>query len=480
MSSLSRSLLLSLLVLGGSLGTGVARTEWTRPAANVPAPAAAKTTEVASSGLSIETGMGRVVTLHAAATNVFVADPKVLEVRPASATSLFMFGVGPGRTTVAAMDADGHVVSQYQVTVTPSVFNATEAQAAIARLMPGRHITARAQAKGLLLAGRVDSAEEAAQAMAIARDYVGDSQVVDNQLSIQSATQITLRVRIAEMSRTVVRNLGVNWQSVGTIGSIAAFPALSFTANGASIPVCSAGSGGSPGFTKACLGASFNGVIEALAQDNLAHLLAEPNLTVMSGQPASFLVGGEFPIPVGQAQGQITIEFKKYGVNLSFVPTVMSDGRINIHVAPEVSELSNDGAVQLTAGNASIQVPALVVRRAETTVELGSGETFAIAGLLMDSSTQSFSNLPYLENLPVLGPMFRSNAFQRAETELVIMITPIVVRPVDDAAKIHLPTDGFKQPTDFEQVFLGRQIGRSPGTTPVPISIPGDAGFIVQ
>ncbi len=417
--------------------------------------------------------MGKVITLRSAATNVFVADPKVLEVRPASTTTLFMFGVGPGRTTVAAMDADGHVVLQYEVTVKPSLFKATEARAAITRLMPGSHIAVRSEAKGLLLSGRVDSPAEAAQAMAIASGYVGANEVVENQLSIHSATQVTLRVRIAEMSREVIRNLGVNWEALGEIGSIAKFPALSLAANAATAPACLNGA-------TVCQGVNFNGIINALAQDNLAHLLAEPNLTVMSGQSASFLVGGEFPIPVAQQQGQISVEFKKYGVTLAFLPTVMSDGRINIHVSPEESELSNAGAVQLAAGNSTIQIPALVVRRAETTVELGSGQTFAIAGLLMDSSTQAFTGLPYLNDLPILGPMFRSNAFQRTQTELVILITPFVVKPVDNIASLHLPTDGFNQPTDLEQVLLARQVGRSPETPPVRMPIPGDTGFIVQ
>ena len=152
-----------------------------------------------------------------------------------------------------------------------------------------------------------------------------------------------------------------------------------------------------------CEGGGFNGIIDALAQDNLARVLTEPNLTVLSGQTASFLVGGEFPIPVGQQAGQVTIDFKKYGITLAFLPTVFSDGRINIHVSPEVSQLTTTGAVQLTAGNSTIQVPALLVRRAETTVELGSGETFAIAGLLQDNLAQGVSGLPYLNDIPRAG-----------------------------------------------------------------------------
>jgi pilus assembly protein CpaC len=200
----------------------------------------------------------------------------------------------------------------------------------------------------------------------------------------------------------------------------------------------------------------------------------------MSGQTASFLVGGEFPIPVGQQAGQVTIDFKKYGITLAFLPTVFSDGRINLHVSPEVSQLTTQGAVQLTAGNSTIQVPALLVRRAETTVELGSGQSFAIAGLLQDNISQNVSGLPELKEIPVLGALFRSNAFQRTETELVIVVTPFIVRPVSDEASLHLPTDDATVPTDLERLLFQRQVGQSAGVPPVRMRIPGDAGFIVQ
>jgi pilus assembly protein CpaC len=427
--------------------------------------------------LTIESGAGQVIELKSAATNVFVADPKVAEVRPASPTSLFVFGLGAGRTTVAAMDPAGHLISQYEVTVQPASFGATEAQAAITRLMPGSRVKAQAQAKGLLLSGRVNSPADAAQAMAIARGYLGENQVVENQLTIQSTIQVTLRVRIAEVNRQVIQNLGINWQALGTIGNIGKLPALTLNANVDTVQ-CGATTGA--GLVPLCLAGNFNGVIDALAQDNLAHILAEPNLTVMSGQQASFLVGGEFPIPVGQQQGQVTIEFKQYGVALAFVPTVFSDGRINIHVSPEVSQLTNQGSVQLTAGNSTIQIPALTVSRAETTVELGSGQSFAIAGLLQDSTTDGTNGLPYLKDIPVLGALFRSNAFQRNETELVILVTPFIVKPVNDEASLHLPTDGFTPPTDLERILLGRQIGHPSASQPVRMTIPGDAGFIVQ
>lgn len=449
-----RKLLLGAMpVLGCLLGFGPA------VAQTSPASGAAPSAPGNRGTLVIEAGSGRVLTLREAAANVFVADPKVAEVRPASATSLFIFGVDAGRTTVAAMSAAGQLISQYEVTVQPSGFNAVEAQSVITRLIPTSRVRVQSQGKGLLLIGQVNSPADAAQAVAIARGYLGEGQVVENQLSVQSTMQVTLRVRIAEMSRQVVQNLGINWQTLGNI-------AISGTLS----PLAARGS--------AAIG--FNGVIDALAQDNLARILAEPNLTVMSGQPASFLVGGEFPIPVAQEGNQVTIEFKKFGISLAFLPTVFSDGRINLHVSPEVSQLTNQGSVRLAAGNASIVIPALSVRRAETTVELGSGQTFAIAGLLQDETTLGGDRLPFLGDIPVLGALFRSNAFQRKETELVILVTPLIVRPVNDIASLHLPTDGATLPTDLERILYGRQVGRSQTALPARIRIPGDAGFIVQ
>jgi pilus assembly protein CpaC len=423
--------------------------------------------------ITIQAGSGHVITFRSPAANVFVADPKIADVHPASSTSLFVFGVGVGRTTVAALDTAGRLISQYEVTVQPSLFGASEAQAAIARLMPGSRIKVQAQSRGMLLSGRVDTPSDVAQAIAIAKGYLAESQTVENELIVQSRMQVTLRVRIAEMSRQVVRNLGINWQALGTIGSIAHLPALTLNLN--ADPLVCVGTAGT-----ICPSGNFNGVIDALAQDNLAHVLTEPNLTVMSGQTASFLVGGEFPVPIGQQGGQVTIDFKKYGITLSFLPTVFSDGRINIHVSPEVSQLTNLGAVQLTAGNSTIQVPALLVRRAETTIELGSGESFAIAGLLQDNVSQGASGLPYLTDIPVLGAAFRQSTFQRTQTELVILVTPIIVRPVSDSASLHLPTDGVTVPNDLERVLLQRQVGRPSTNPPVPLQIPGDAGFIVQ
>ena len=439
-----------------------------------PQPLAAPAAERDSiPSLVLDTGSGQVVNLQTAIANVFVADPKVAEVRPASVKTLFVFGAAPGRTTLAALDDAGHVVAQYRITVKPSAFAAEEATTAIRRAMPGHNIRVDSLPTGLSVSGDVATPADANQVMDLARAYVTDKQTVDNRMMVASSTQISLRVRIAEMSRTVSREIGINWQSLQGLGKYAAIGLA--TSNAVSATTAA------PNALAAAYVHGNTGigtVIDALAQDNLVHVLAEPNLTTMSGEPASFLVGGEFPIPISQQNNSITVTFKQYGVNLSFVPTIMSNGRINVHVRPEVSQLTNQGAVQLSSGNNSISVPALTVRRADTTVEVGSGDSFAIAGLLQENITHGTSAIPLLGELPVLGPLFRSDSFQRNESELVIIVTPFIVRPVSDPLVLHTPDETYAPPTDLERVLLLRQVGH---TSPVrPMRIPGSAGFIVQ
>jgi pilus assembly protein CpaC len=223
-------------------------------------------------------------------------------------------------------------------------------------------------------------------------------------------------------------------------------------------------------------------VLNALANEGLAHILAEPNLTVMSGQAASFQAGGEYPyaVPGGGANpNAVTIDFKPYGVLLSFVPTVLNSGRINLHVKPEVSQLDTTNVVQLPGGGI---VDGLLVRRTETTVELGSGETFAIAGMLQTVSANNDGGLPGLGDAPIIGALFKSNSMTREQTELVIMVTPLLVRPVQSVAQLHLPTEGYKVPSDVNRLLLGHQVPNANGSTlPPPGSPPvTQAGFIVR
>jgi pilus assembly protein CpaC len=442
------------------------------PAVGLAAP---KGAPASTSSLTVEAGSGRVIQLRGAAANLFVADPKVAEARPASATSLFVFGLAIGQTTIAAMDNAGHTVGVYDVMVLPSSAAAAQARSAISRALPSEAIQAQASPDGVEITGHVATAADAERAGSVAQSFLADKQVVANRLRVGEQTQVLLRVRIIEMSRTLTRDLGLNWQNLGgrignfaTLGLATQFPLADLT-SGSTAPVLATAM-----FRKT----STEAIVDALAQDQLVHILAEPNLTTMSGEPASFLVGGEFPVPVAQEQNSISVEFKQYGISLAFVPTVMSSDRISMHVRPEISQLTDQGAVQLTAGNNSLVIPALQVRRADTTVELGSGQSFAIAGLLSDSVTHTSNNVPFLGEIPGIGALFRSDSFKRQETEIVILVTPFVVRPVSDPTALHEPSEGWRPPNDLERLLLLRQSG-GPAATPVA-HISGDAGFIVQ
>ena len=429
----------------------------------------------------LETGAGQVVVLNEPATNVFVADPKVAEVRPASANSLFIFGVGPGRTTIAVLDQNGRSINDFEVQVRASTFGASEAEAAVARVTGNRNVRVVPQTRGLLVTGTVGSAADAARTISVLRGFAPEGALIENQLTVRNSIQVTLKVRIIEMNRSVTRALGIDFQALGTIGRTALLPSnfLVDAVSAVGLGLAAAPTGSIKFGNK-----DISGVVQALADDNLARVLAEPNLTVMSGQPASFLAGGEFPIVVPQASSggngvsTLSVEFKKYGVSLSFVPTVLSDGRINLHVAPEVSQLTTTGAVSIPFGSGTASIPALLTRRADTTVELGSGQTYAIAGLMSDNTTVNTASVPFLGEIPILGALFRSTGYQRQETELVILVTPYIVNPVSDAANLRTPTDSFIPPNDLERILLLRQTGALPAT--VATRIPGQAGFVVQ
>ena len=445
-------------------------------------PAAAHVKPAAQSVIYVDAGSGRVLQLTTGAASVFAADPKIAEVRPASATSLFIFGVSPGRTTVAALDANGKAIVQYDVIVRPSSYGAGQAEAAIAQAVPGATIHIETAQNGLTVSGKVKTPADADRVVQIVRGYLPAGQTLDNRISVASSLQVNLRVRIAEMSRNLIRQLGVNWANLIELGK---YTQIGLITNNPLVNLTRTPNIAFGGYNFPTPGhvVDINGLIDTLSQDELIHVLAQPNLTAISGEAASFLVGGEFPIPVAQQNNQVTIEFKQYGVSLAFVPTVASDGQITLKVRTEVSQLTNQGAVQLSSGNSTIQVPALTVRRAETAVELGSGESFAIAGLLQDAVNVTGNGVPFLGDVPILGALFRSDNFQRNETELVIIVTPYVVRPVASTSALHLPTDGYRPPTDLERILLLRQTGRTGGAVAASVTvpqIPGNAGFIVQ
>ncbi|NPD69201.1 type II and III secretion system protein family protein [Lichenicola cladoniae] len=434
-------------------------------------PAAARNLQ----GLSLEAGTGRIVKLLRTAANIFVADPKVVEVRPASAQSLFLFGLKQGHTTVAALDSDGQTVALYDVVVGTNTNDAKVIARSIAASSsdlagPAGQVTVRPEAGGVTLSGTVPDPIHAERAEVAASLNLPSGEKAVDALNVNSSVTVGLKVRITEMTRQVTRDLGVDWSALGTIGKFA----LNFaTTNGVGSTLKSVYTG---------KGLSVDTVIEALATDNLVRVLAEPNLTARSGESASFLVGGEYPIPVfqnsGGGNGGISIEYKQFGVSLSFVPTVLSSGRISLHVRPEVSQLAtaaSAGAITLAEGNGSLSIPALTVRRAETTIELGSGQSFAIAGLLQDSSTQANNFTPGLGEIPILGALFRSDSYQHNQTELVIIVTPYIVGSASDPNMLHDAGGNYAPPNDLERVLLLRQRGRGR-----PAPIPGDAGFIIR
>ena len=269
---------------------------------------------------------------------------------------------------------------------------------------------------------------------------------------------MNLRVRVAEISRGVDKQLGFNWNIAGTLGGLAIGLATGnpFSANATQSALTLSGN---------IRSFDLNAVIDALDEEGLVSILAEPNLTAASGQTASFLAGGEFPILVPDSNGRVTIEFKKFGVSLAFTPTVVGKNRINLHVRPEVSQLSNTNSVTFN----NFSVPSLTTRRAETTVELGGGQSFAIAGLLQNNVTHDISKFPGLGDIPVLGALFKSDRFQRAESELVIIVTPYIVRPV--SRRLAAPTDGFAPTHDVERLFIGGTNGQA-NSAGAPASIP--------
>ncbi len=486
-------------------------------AAPAAAPAAALTQVV-----TLPAGTGMLLRLPQPASIVMSANPAVARVQPASPTSLFLMGVAAGRTTVLATAESGTAIVQYDVSVTPGETGApppsaaaapplilgggplsggaattatvtpaiaAKIQAAIATsVMGAASVRVQAIGGGLLVTGTVPTAVAAQTVEAISHAYAGDGVTLVDRLFVLSSIQVNVRVRIAEIDRNITRQLGFNWQALGTngnwqygvltgaalAGKISPLSPLGLTAlSGATSPPFQVGAGYSHG------GTDINGIIDALAADQLVTILAEPNLTAQSGETASFLAGGEFPVPIAgstsNGSATITVEFKQFGVSLAVIPTVLSPGRLNLRVRPEVSQLSTNGAVSVPIGNgATVTIPALTVRRAETTVELGSGQSFAIAGLLEKTSSDNTNALPGLGELPVIGALFKSNDFQRGVSELVIIVTPYLVKPAPSPDALHLPTDGFVPATDLDRILLGRQVAPGPDGAPL------DAGFILK
>jgi len=407
--------------------------------------------------LTVEAGQATLVQMAEPAVTIFVANPDIADIQvPTSvknATQFLVLGKKVGTTTAYALTGAGTGTS-YAVTVThPN----KEIGAAINKEVPNAKIDVTSAPGGITLSGTVASPREAQQLKAAASQYLGEKDNLNLNVAVAASTQVNLRVQVAEVSRNTTKNFGFNWGSLFNNGTIAIglltgrAPATAFGNFTRDTSLNNLDSIGA-GYQSSGGSVNISGLIDALEDEGLVTILAEPNLTAISGKTANFLAGGEFPIPIAQGNQEISIEFKRFGVSVDFTPIVLDSNRLSIEVRSEVSELTNVGSVVID----SIQIPALAIRRAETTVELASGQSFAIAGLLQNNGTNQIQQLPWLGDIPVLGALFRSTNYQRNESELVIIVTPYIVQPVARTADAHLPTKGIVFASDIEQILLGR------------------------
>jgi len=443
--------------------------------------------------LSLPVNKGAVVELDRDVRDVFAASPGIVDAVVRTPRRLFIMAQKIGTTNLILLDANGGRIGTLEIIVAADV---ADLNAQMARELPGSRIKAEALNDSIVLGGTVTSAAQASQAQAMATRVAGEAARVVNGLRIEQATQVMIQVRVAEMSRTIAKQFGVNvTAAIGRTGDgtpIFASTGNQFSLIGKALSAISGVRVGAVGvecqifaLVDDCTPSPTNaqGVIRAMEQLGLVHTLAEPNLTAVSGEAARFLVGGEFPVPVSRDRdGNIVIQFKPFGVALAFTPVVLDKGHISLQVSTEVSELTNTGAFTLegVGGVNGLTIPALAVRRAETTVELPSGGSLIIGGLLQQQTKQNIDGFPGLKDLPILGALFRSRDFQNNETELVVMATAYLVDPVAEA-RLTRPDTGFVVPTDLETILHGRLnavYGRA--ASPPPGSPRTTVGYIID
>lgn len=433
-------------------------------ALTVPAvPAKAQTPVAPADEMVLSVGSGRLVQLNGTMADVFVANDGVADVQVRSNESVYIFGKAPGQTTVYATDRSGRVIYSASIRVGQNLASVDQM---LTLAMPESDITATPMNGLVLLTGTVGAPADVEEAQRLVQAFVGDGTQVISRLRTATPQQVMLKVTIAEVSRSLTRGLSSNLQGSNDNGRFVFGTGRDFI-NDAGQTIINSPGATARGLVLDVLGVNIAGAIDANEANGLVTILAEPTLTALSGETASFLAGGEFPIPIAQALGQTSIEFRSYGVGLAFSPTVLEGGRISMRVRPEVSELSSAGAVQFNG----TEIPSLTTRRVETTVELGSGQSFVIGGLLRNTGNNSISRTPFLGNLPIIGSLFRSNSFRREETELVIVVTPYLVQPVS-AGRIALPTDGYRHANDGQRILMGQEHGsrRQGETRPLPTS----------
>jgi len=434
------------------------------------APTSAEAREVALSGgrtsatVRISIGKSESVRSEDTFSEVIVSDPEIADAIPLTDRSLSILGKKIGTARVSVYGEGKKLVGVYDVEVS---YDTSRLGSELAQRFPHARFRVSSVNGRIMLGGTAPDAVTVDKAMIIAKQFGAD---VINSMKVNSPQQVMLEVRFVEASRSAGRELGVNWQVVqenllnGGSGVAAAVGTGSLISG--AVPF------GSVVGRMLSNGVKADALIDALEERGVVRRLAEPNLTALSGDTASFLAGGEFPIPVASNLGTVTIEFKKFGVGLAFTPTVLGDGLINLKIEPEVSQIDPTTVIRANG----ITIPSLIVRRANTTVELRDGQSFAIAGLLQSISQTDQKQLPWLGDVPVLGALARSAAYQKKETDLVIIVTPRLVRPARPGDVLRTPLDTSKPANDPEFFLLGqseitvpmerRLKGRSDGSAP--------------
>jgi pilus assembly protein CpaC len=441
--------------------------------ASVPAPSAHAVERVLSdvTSVAIEISKGELYKLDSPAATVFIADPDIADVQVMSATLIYIYGIRPGDTNLYAVGANDQVIANMAIHVVPNISRLDEA---INDIAPDSTVAVTAVQDSLVITGAVNSAVEAADLNTLASQFIGEEGQVINRARVHGPNQINVRVRFIEARREDVTRIGINWESLlSTDGLIFGV--------GSGVDWLIEEDDGSRTWERTTEGyeiassinrgsRDINVMIDALANEGLVTVLAEPNLTAVSGETASFLAGGEFPIPLRDTDGSVYITYRQFGVSLDFTATLLADNRISMRVRPEVSELSDAGAVELDG----FSIPALITRRAETTVEMTSGQPFAVAGLFQSRSSNGVNGLPIMQDLPIIGALFRSEEYQRNESELVMIITPYLVEPpvTQELVSPAQPMPGITGPTAMA----------APGLVPgvAPTGLPGGGGFILQ
>jgi pilus assembly protein CpaC len=467
-----------------ALAIGLGTVATSAPAYAAPVPSTYKP----SRQVLLSVGEGQMVNLPRSVTSVWTSNPEIADIYVQSPRQISVFGKAFGEATVIATAADGSVVYGANVRVSQNISSINEVLRAA---MPDSNISVMSVGQTAVINGTVASPEDAAQAEMLVRTILNpgikEGEAVKilpvNRLKVATPLQVTLRVRIAEVNRTLLKKIGINLLTSDPTGGfkfgILQGSGIFLPTAGETNPNAGAIIRSPTGSTLSAMGKLFGlditGSLDLAQTDGLVTTLAEPTLTALSGETASFLAGGEFPVPIAQGNSAISVEYKQFGVGLAFTPIVLDDGRISMRVRPEVSELSEAGSVKLSG----FTVPSLTTRRAETTVELGSGQSFMIAGLLQNRNRNNIEKAPFLGDIPILGMLFRSTSYQRDETELVIIVTPYLVRPVSH--QLATPADGYRAPTDPQinlegQSFDGRSGARAPTAIPAPgapVAAPG-------